>query len=144
MSNCHSTLLVLISVRKPVKALMAIMYKEVPIAVLISRRKKNIRAGTMRKPPPAPSNPVISPVTIADKMSAMCEGGGPSSVLSVRFPMIIPLAAINMIKANAIILTAAYVSVMVSVWYNTGGIAGRRYLLVNQITSIDIKPKMLP
>ena len=48
--------------RNPNSDLTVTIIKEVPIAFLISIPPKNIKAGMMRKPPPAPTNPVTAPI----------------------------------------------------------------------------------
>lgn len=46
---------------KPKMELIAMMNKEVATASFIEIPSRSIKAGTMRKPPPAPINPVIIP-----------------------------------------------------------------------------------
>lgn len=45
------------------------MHKEVPIAFLNFKRRKKIKTGTIIKPPPAPTNPVITPTTIPSRIT---------------------------------------------------------------------------
>ena len=46
---------------KPNKELIEIMSKDVPIAFFISKLRSITKAGTIKKPPPAPIIPVIIP-----------------------------------------------------------------------------------
>ena len=41
--------------------LRAMIVKEVPIAILISKPANKTSVGTIKKPPPAPTKPVIKP-----------------------------------------------------------------------------------
>src|SRR5690606_22679430 len=50
------------SPKNPIREFNAIIIKEVPMASLMGRFIKITRAGTSKKPPPAPRNPVTSPI----------------------------------------------------------------------------------
>ena len=52
------------SPRKPNSDLAAMMVSEVPTATRIGRRANTASAGTMAKPPPAPTTPVSTPMTV--------------------------------------------------------------------------------
>ena len=49
---------------KPINEFNAIIHKEVPTACLKLNRKNDINTGTIIKPPPAPTKPVINPMII--------------------------------------------------------------------------------
>ena len=48
---------------KPSNDLKEIIISEVPIAFFISKPVNNTKAGTIKKPPPAPTKPVTAPTT---------------------------------------------------------------------------------
>lgn len=56
------------SPKKPVSELSAIIKSEVPVAVFIGKPVSRTNAGMMRKPPPAPTKPVSSPIKVPSKM----------------------------------------------------------------------------
>ena len=60
--NDQSTLILTRSPVKPIKELMAIINKEVAIAFLIGNLANKTKTGIIKKPPPAPTNPVIKPI----------------------------------------------------------------------------------
>lgn len=55
------------SPKKPVSELSAIIKSEVPVAVFIGKPVSRTNAGMMRKPPPAPTKPVSSPIKVPSK-----------------------------------------------------------------------------
>lgn len=62
--NSQSISKLLISPRNPIKDLTAIIRSEVPIAFFIGIFANNTNAGMIKKPPPAPTNPVSKPTRI--------------------------------------------------------------------------------
>ena len=62
--NCQLIAFSLLSPKKPISDLAAIIASDVPIASFIGNLLKITKAGIIQKPPPAPTRPVTTP-TIA-------------------------------------------------------------------------------
>ena len=71
------------SPRKPNSDLAAMMVSEVPTATRSGRRANTTSAGTMAKPPPAPTTPVSTPMTVpSSAISGMLTLTGAATAVS--------------------------------------------------------------
>ncbi len=66
--NFQSMGLLRTSPKKPVSELIAIIKSDVPAAVFMGRPVNNTSAGIIKKPPPAPTNPVRNPMSMPSTM----------------------------------------------------------------------------
>ncbi len=121
---------------KPTKELMAITIRDVPMAFLIGILKKTFKAGTIRKPPPAPTNPVKVPTRLPFFITSSIEG---ESVLVLGFvrPLIILMPARSITEAKERSIKRSLVRVSPEREKISSGIKGMPNLLTSKTESIE-------
>src|SRR5699024_2741872 len=76
---------------------------DVPMAKWMGNPPKSTNAGTMRKPPPAPTKPVTAPTKTPSSAETQSLGVGGSCVWGCFLPLIMVVEVNNMITAKMII-----------------------------------------
>ena len=62
LKNFQSIVMVCISPKNPISEFMAMMKREVPTAFFIGNLANKSNDGIIKKPPPAPTNPIMIPM----------------------------------------------------------------------------------
>ena len=109
VNKVQSTLTVAMYPASPAKDFIAITSREVPTAAGMAKPPSNARAGTTRKPPPAPTSPVITPTTKPSRTTrrrGRDRGSSPGPERLFFFPRSMLTAVATIMRAKAIISKA--------------------------------------
>ena len=122
---------------KPISELTVIMINEVPTAFFMGSPAVYIKAGTIRKPPPAPTKPVINPTPMAMKMNFQLVLRVEVFRLLSPLCLIIFIEAINMMMENKIMMAISLVIATKNSVPIFSGMAGRSVWRVMKTATVE-------